>query len=239
MALGVPRDSQHDPGRGQRPVSARVLRNLKAAAFVAAGVVVVAVIAVAIAVNSRTDQAPDASATSSARPTTRAVPGPLVTAAAPSASPSQTAQSDDEVTVVSGWEGVDPGALDIAVAAVWQVASQPAEESAPQRAARLGPLFAPGSPTPDDDPPAIAPDGVTLVDATPTALDWTSPYDLGDPGRLGLLVSLQVTSSGTFDGGLWQDTSTQLWRVILAPQEQGWAPAVAFPADQPEPEGDA
>ncbi|MDQ7993191.1 MAG: hypothetical protein REI45_11005, partial [Propionicimonas sp.] len=131
--------------------------------------------------------------------------------------------------------GPDDAALDAAIDAVWEFASQIKDETGEQRAARLTPLFAPGAQAPTMTPPQVAPDGIALVQSVPSTIAWTSPFDTGDPARIGMLVALQATSTGSYDGGLWNDTTTNVWRVVLTAQDGTWAPTVVYPDGQPEP----
>lgn len=167
-------------------------------------------------------------------------------ASSPTETPAQLEDAGDE-TAGGAPAPVDDAAgqqaYDAGVAAVLGVVSQPAGETPEQRVQRLAGLFAAGSPTPAAPAPLdLADIGVASngrVDAAGIA--WAEPFDPGD-GRIGILIAVTAQTFGVRSNSgvdtAWKDTSTQLWKVLLANDGAAWVPQVAYLADRPEPTGD-
>ena len=175
---------------------------------------------------------------SSSEPAPEAEP---VDTAAEVEQPDQAAQADPASAPGPLDDAAVQQAYDAGTAAVAAVVAQPLDETSDQRRERLAGLFAAGSPTPSAAPAVdLASIGVTSLGRVEAAgIAWTEPFDPGD-GRIGFLVAVTAQSYGVRDAGeavAWKDTSTQMWRVLLAYDGTAWVPQVAYLADQAEPTG--
>jgi len=150
-------------------------------------------------------------------PSTTAVPGPI----AEPTSAVEPAPSDEDVSIGDLAASLTPeqeaSSLGFATQLAVALSTQDPDESLGRRT-RLLPFFVPDSAGIRQAGPA--PDGSTT---SPVAVDWASRFDPGNPGELGILISIKFDLSvPTAAGQESFRTANAIWRIRLVRSGATW-----------------